>query len=98
MDIEKEEFFEYHSSNIALVTFRDASTTFERDNLAAFSTKHALGHFLGVREHCDNIYTCVMSKKDRRNRTSGLNYPSYDGTLCYRDACLAKIQKRIEKY
>jgi hypothetical protein len=98
MDTEKEESFEYHSSNIALVTFRDASTTFERDNLAAFSIKHVLGHFLGVREHCDNIYTCVMSKKDRNNPMNGINYPSYDGTLCYCDACLAKIQKRIEIY
>ncbi len=99
MDFEKGESFEYHSSNIALITLRDASITFERDNLAAFSIKHVLGHFLGVKEHCDNdMYTCVMSKKDRSNPMNGINYPLYDGALCYCDACSAKIRKAIEKY
>ena len=98
MDIKKEESFEYHSGNIALVTLRDVDTTFERDNLAIFSIKHILGHFLGVREHCDNIYTCVMSKREPNNRMNSFSYSPYDGTLCYCDACLAKIQKAIKKY
>ena len=98
MDIRKEESFEYHYSNIALMTLRDVNTTFERDNLAIFSIKHVLGHFLGVRKHCDNIYTCVMSKRVPNNRMNSFSYPTYDGTLCYCNACLAKIQKAIERY
>ena len=62
------------------------------------SRKFAIGHFLGVKNHCSTVY-CIMSAPSYEHQKNlDLAGLTQNGANCYCDDCLGIIQSTIEKY
>ena len=93
-----DEAYEYHSRKFAIVTFKGYDTLYEIGKMTSVALRHVIGHFLGVKNHCDTDW-CVMSPPSYEHQKN-LDFAgdAYADTRCYCHGCMAKIRETIEKY
>ena len=93
-----DEAYEYHSRKFAIVTLKGYSILFEMRQMVAVALRHVIGHFLGVKNHCSNVY-CIMSPPSyEQQKNLDLAGLTQNGANCYCGDCLRIIQSTIEEY